>query len=93
MDALNHQPLRSTVPLQRYAREAHTSSCATSQHGTSWAPAGVRALNIMGCLVVRIVKLVGMSSGSSGPFRDLGFCGLEGVSGRVDVEAAGVVDR
>jgi hypothetical protein len=38
------------------------------------------------------MKLVGMSRASSGLFRDLGFCGLGGVSGRVDVVVAGVVD-
>ena len=46
----------------------------------------------MRCPVVRIMKLVGMSRASSGSFRDLGFCGLGGVSGRDDVAVAGVVD-
>jgi len=38
------------------------------------------------------MKLVGMSRGWSESLRDLGFCGLGGVSGRVDVAVAGVVD-
>jgi hypothetical protein len=40
-----------------------------------------------------ISKLVGMSRASPGLFRDLGFCGLGGVSGRVDVAVAGAVDE
>jgi len=38
------------------------------------------------------MKLVGMSRGWAESFRDLGFHGLGGVSGRVDVVVAGVVD-
>ena len=46
----------------------------------------------MGYLVVRIVKLVGMSSGSLRLVGDLGCCGWERVSGRVEAVVAGVVD-
>ena len=50
------------------------------------------AVSIIGYVGVRSLKLVGMSRASSGSFRDLGFCGLGGVSGRDDVAVAGVVD-
>jgi hypothetical protein len=47
----------------------------------------------MGQSAVIRLKLVGMSRGCFGLIHDLVFCGLDGVSGRVDVTVAGALDE